>query len=358
MTARPGGAAADELHVHAYPKAIVNAPFFPPELRLVRDSPTPDVVAVHTGRRHPGRIAWEVADARRRFGWRPLVYAHYGEAVAVGANRRNVDCLFSFAPADGRNWQHECYHRNPLYTPYAAERAERRRDSLFGVAKSRFCNFVYSNDHGLDTAVRTGFARRVMRAGRVDCPGAVLNNCAGLAPAGGEAATRAKLRFLARHRFTIAFENASAEHYVSEKILHPLLVGSIPVYWGCPRIAEYYNPRAFINCHDFASFDDVVAHMLAVDADPARQEAYRRAPMLLPASRIHRLHRELDACHRAIARTALARRSRPPRPAREALLDARFAAHNLPLFAAGLADALDAQARRRAASLLRRAGLR
>ena len=170
-----------------------------------------------------------------------------------------------------------------------------------GSPKTRFCNFVYRNAHGQQTHVRNGFARRLMQVRRVDCPGAVFNNCAPLPPYGapGKAGVVAKLRFLAGYRFTIAFENTSADYYVSEKILHPLLAGSIPIYWGCPQVAEYYNPRALINCHDFASFDDVIAHVLAVDADPALQDAYRRAPMLRPDSRIHRLHRDLDTRHRA-----------------------------------------------------------
>ena len=350
---------ADELHVYAYPKAVFNEPFFPPGVRLVFDSPKPDLVVVRTGHQHPGRIRWQIAEARWRFGWRPLVYANYGEAVPVGANRRNVDCLFSFAPTDGHNWQHERYQRNPLYVGHAAARAECRSDSLWGLPKTRFCNFVYRNAHGQQTHVRNGFARRLMQVRRVDCPGAVFNNCAPLPPYGapGKAGVVAKLRFLAGYRFTIAFENTSADYYVSEKILHPLLAGSIPIYWGCPQVAKYYNPRALINCHDFASFDDVIAHVLAVDADPALQDAYRRAPMLRPDSRIHRLHRDLDTRHRAIVREALARRRLPDRPGRDRLRSAAFALRSLPFFVWGLGHDLYRRARRYAGALLHHADL-
>ena len=40
---------ADELHVYAYPKAVFNEPFFPPGVRLVFDSPKPDLVVVRHG---------------------------------------------------------------------------------------------------------------------------------------------------------------------------------------------------------------------------------------------------------------------------------------------------------------------
>ena len=221
--------------------------------------------------------------------------------------------------------------------------------------QTRFGKFPGRGRHR-QTHVRNAFARRLMRVGRVDCPGRVLNNCAPLLPyrAPDDAGVLAKLRFLAEYRFTIAFENISADYYLSEKILHPLLAGSIPIYWGCPQAAEYYNPSAFINCHDFGSFDKVIAHILAVDADPALQEAYRRAPMLLPDSRIHRLHADLDARHRDIVRKALARRELPDRPAGERLRSAVFTLHNLALAGRGLGDDLYQFARQHARRVRRR----
>ena len=37
---------------------------------------------------------------------------------------------------------------------------------------------------------------------------------------------------------TIAFENSSFPGYTTEKIFEPMLEGSIPIYWGNPRVDE------------------------------------------------------------------------------------------------------------------------
>ena len=42
------------------------------------------------------------------------------------------------------------------------------------------------------------------------------------------------------YMFTIAIENTSHEHYFSEKIVNPLLYDTIPLYWGCKKIEDYF----------------------------------------------------------------------------------------------------------------------
>jgi hypothetical protein len=40
--------------------------------------------------------------------------------------------------------------------------------------------------------------------------------------------------------FTIAIENTSHEHYFTEKIVNPFMYHTIPLYWGCTKIEEYF----------------------------------------------------------------------------------------------------------------------
>jgi hypothetical protein len=42
------------------------------------------------------------------------------------------------------------------------------------------------------------------------------------------------------YTFTIAIENTSHDHYFTEKIVNPLLYDTIPLYWGCKKIEEYF----------------------------------------------------------------------------------------------------------------------
>lgn len=41
---------------------------------------------------------------------------------------------------------------------------------------------------------------------------------------------------LAQYKFTLAFENAVCVDYITEKLWRPLIVGSVPVYYGSPSV--------------------------------------------------------------------------------------------------------------------------
>ena len=62
-----------------------------------------------------------------------------------------------------------------------------------------------------------------------------------------------KRAFLADHRFTIAFENESHSGYTTEKVVEPMLVNSIPIYWGDPLIGRDFDTRSFLSAHDCSS---------------------------------------------------------------------------------------------------------
>jgi len=44
--------------------------------------------------------------------------------------------------------------------------------------------------------------------------------------------------------FTIAIENTSHDHYFTEKIINPLINNTIPLYWGCKKVEEYFPKQA------------------------------------------------------------------------------------------------------------------
>lgn len=62
-----------------------------------------------------------------------------------------------------------------------------------------------------------------------------------------------KLHTIRAYKFTLAFENAVMEDYVTEKFFDPLLVGSVPVYLGAPNIEEFApGDNCFINAADWS----------------------------------------------------------------------------------------------------------
>lgn len=113
-----------------------------------------------------------------------------------------------------------------------------------------------------------------MKQKDVACPGKVLNNTSAKIPRHSNSWIEDKLKFLSNYKFTIAMENESAYNYITEKIFHSFLAGSIPIYWGAPNINDFFNPKSFINISDFNTFDDAIEYVKEVDNNDALYTSY------------------------------------------------------------------------------------
>jgi hypothetical protein len=63
-----------------------------------------------------------------------------------------------------------------------------------------------------------------------------------------------KIHALMDYEFSIGVENSSEKNYISEKFFDPLLVSTVPIYYGCPNIEDVYNKDSFIHL-DFLNPD-------------------------------------------------------------------------------------------------------
>jgi hypothetical protein len=55
------------------------------------------------------------------------------------------------------------------------------------------------------------------------------------------------------YKFVLSFENTpETPGYFTEKLVNPVLAGSIPIYWGAPDIGRHVNTERIILC-DFAT---------------------------------------------------------------------------------------------------------
>jgi len=126
--------------------------------------------------------------------------------------------------------------------------------------KTEFCNFVYSNGYPQD---RIRFMELLSEYKRVDCCGHVMNNT-GFHVEGTHSGPE-KIRFLSKYKFTLAFENDSKTGYTTEKICGAMAANSIPVYFGNPEVHRDFNPKSFVNVHDYPSFDKAVERIIELD---------------------------------------------------------------------------------------------
>jgi len=55
-----------------------------------------------------------------------------------------------------------------------------------------------------------------------------------------------KITALKDYRFSIVVENEKIDNWFTEKLIDCLITGTIPIYWGCPNIGDYFDTRGFI----------------------------------------------------------------------------------------------------------------
>ena len=145
------------------------------------------------------------------------------------------------------------YARIPLYNVFQYKDAyqtlkSRNSFSTEDIKGRGFCSFVVSNCFTKDK--RDVFFEMLSKYKHVASGGRYKNNIGG--------AVKDKYKFLGQYKFNIAFENCSHDGYVTEKIMEAFAAGVVPIYYGDPRIAEDFNPKAFINANDFSSFEAMI----------------------------------------------------------------------------------------------------
>jgi hypothetical protein len=177
-----------------------------------------------------------------------------GENIRPNFNR--CDYAFTFDHMEN-NPRH---YRLPLYgiylknTPELLVKTEGYNPEEILKEKTEFCNFVYSNQKAKE---RIKFFHKLSKYKKVCSGGKVLNNVGGRVPD--------KLEFIRKFKFTIAFENSSYPGYTTEKLIHPMLMKSIPIYWGNPVVHYDFNPQSFINCNDYENDEAVIEKIIKLD---------------------------------------------------------------------------------------------
>lgn len=75
-----------------------------------------------------------------------------------------------------------------------------------------------------------------------------------------------KISGLKDYRFSIIVENCKKDYYFTEKLIDCFITGTIPIYWGCPSIGEFFNIDGILT---FETLDD-----LKVILDNINEELY------------------------------------------------------------------------------------
>lgn len=212
-----------------------------------------------------------------------LFYSHYGE------RHLRYDCIKIF-------WTRECitpdfnfcdyavgcdyltlgdrYFRFPSYYLDRETFAQMNDKTYFTSdnirCKGGFCGFWYTLPE--QTPERDLIFERLSEYKPVDAGGPLHNNFEGV--------VSERLPFLAEHKFTIAFEECSHPGYTTDVLMQAFAAQTVPIYWGNPFIGREFNTQAFVNCHDFRSWSEVIDAVRRIDADNELYLKMMRAPAL------------------------------------------------------------------------------
>jgi alpha(1,3/1,4) fucosyltransferase len=181
-------------------------------------------------------------------------------------NLNICDLAFSFSyNPDVRNY------RLPLYILYydIKNLLNKPPAEIIAASKTKFCCAVVSNN---SFERRNSFFLELSKYKKVDSGGRYLNNIGG--------PVEDKIEFIKDYKFVISFENQSAPGYLTEKIMEPMRVNSIPIYFGDPLASRDFNSKSFINIHDFETDKKAIEYIIEVDKNDDSYREYLKQPWL------------------------------------------------------------------------------
>lgn len=87
------------------------------------------------------------------------------------------------------------------------------------------------------------------------------------------------------YKFAMAFENMATPGYFTEKLFNAYLGGTVPIYWGDPRVDELVNTEAFVWCKELPEdglgpWGRCIDRIITLDKDPIKYQHVLSQPIL------------------------------------------------------------------------------
>jgi hypothetical protein len=146
------------------------------------------------------------------------------------------------------------HKRWPIWTSWETNKLLQPKSAELFLQKEKFACMVVSNAKAKE---RIAFFHELSKYKQVDSGGKYLNNI------GGPVAN--KMDFISKYKFVISFENSSHPGYTTEKLIEPMFVNSIPIYWGNSQVGKDFNTRSFIHVNQYVSYEEVIKRIIELD---------------------------------------------------------------------------------------------
>lgn len=151
-------------------------------------------------------------------------------------------------------------------------------------AKIGFCSYIQSNET-VGNKPREEIFRLLNQYKSIDAGGKHLNTIG--------YRVDDKVAFESNYKFSISFLNSNTYTY-QDRPTDSFAAKTIPIYYGNPDIAKIFNPKAFINCHDFKCFEDVVDQVKKIDQDDELYLSMLKEPAFLHPEASDEIQRRFD----------------------------------------------------------------
>ena len=224
---------------------------------VIRDDRNPDYLIF--GDRNFGESHYRYTDCKKIFftgeNIRPN-YFTYDHAITFDHENSPKHYRLPLYVPEMQMMVYEGWTHDFLYLVNKKIDVEKEYDS-----KTRFCTFVQSNS---TCQTRNAFFEMLHKRKHVDSGGPLFNNIGYVLPREG---MHHKLNFAREGKFNIAFENGSRKGYATEKLLNSFYSNTVPIYWGSASIDRDFNTKAFINSHDFVTFNEVIDRVMEIDSN-------------------------------------------------------------------------------------------
>ncbi len=82
-----------------------------------------------------------------------------------------------------------------------------------------------------------------------------------------------KILTMAQYRFGLCLENQRYPGYITEKLIHCLAAGVVPVYWGAPDVANWIPENCYVDRAQFDSLEALTRHLEGITESQAKEMA-------------------------------------------------------------------------------------
>lgn len=127
--------------------------------------------------------------------------------------------------------------------------------------KKKFCCVLTNNDIGIRSSHYPEFIKLSIENGLLtESRGRYLQNMPSI---GGDELD--KLNYINSFKFNLCYDNSEYDGWITEKLIHPIYVGCIPIYWGCKTVVDEFNSHRFIHARDYTSVSSMWEDILKIN---------------------------------------------------------------------------------------------